>query len=102
MATCRRQQVAPAVGVPLAAGAFEITMTLLDTIRRYGPSSTALLWADIVVMRKASPCDDLPKSEAALLECLRALEKVGSVRLGEKGWEACYETAKREPQAQLF
>lgn len=72
-------------------------MSLLDSIRKYGPSSTALLWDEIRTMRLASPCPDLPKSEADLLATLRVLEKTGSVRLGEKGWEAVYSERKTEP-----
>lgn len=80
-----------------------INISLLDIVRKDGPASTSALWHDsIVVMRLASPCKDLPASEPDLLACLRALEKCGSVRLTERGWEAVYSPPKPEPQKELF
>lgn len=81
-------------------------MTLLDTIRKFGPFTADALWLDIVEMRKHSPCLDLPADFPELERQLDALADAGLIAETEDGeWRAVFVQArpvKAEPQLTMF
>ena len=74
-------------------------MTLLATIQKYGPLTTAELWDDIETMRKASPCEDLPKTLGELGREVLALHVGGKIEAlpGDK-WMPVRKAEKVVPQ----
>lgn len=77
-------------------------MTILETLQKYGPMSTAQLWDDIGTMRRASPCPDLPDTVGNLANVMVDLMLKGKVE--EKGglWHVVRRPVKAEPQRSLF
>lgn len=76
-------------------------MTLLATIQKYGPLTTTELWDDIVAMRLASPCEDLPATEAELARELLRMRLEGELsQLPGDKWQPVRQRVKAE--ARLF
>ena len=72
-------------------------MTLLTTIQKYGPLSTTEIWLDILDMRRASPCKDLPATFDELASVLLGMNLDGEIKaLPGDRWEAVRKVVREE------
>lgn len=79
---------------------------ILETLRKYGEASTALLWGETAILRLGKcEVENIPTSEGRLVELLRSLEREKLIRHEGGKWHAVYAEERpvvRETQRSLW